>query len=161
MTVKEKAASGPQRVAREDSAPVSRYVVDLSKGRSKTRSAPHLIASRRCYACSQVDYFPSAKSNAREYIQTIAEHCRETTDYLLPDTPLKEAIFRVILGRGNKETTAEDVSKELSKQWSTSAYPRDVSPELLGRLMDRSDFYCIVRVPEPEPDPEPAMDVAG
>ena len=156
MTAKEKAANGPKSGARDESAPRSRYVVDLSKDRSRTRSAPHLIASRRCYACNQVDDSPSAKSNAREYIRTIAGHCRDTTDYLLPDTPLKEAIFRVILARGNKETTAEDVSRELSEQWSTSAYPRDVSPGLLGRLMDRSDFYCIVRVPEPEPDPETA-----
>ena len=154
MTAKEKAANGPQSSTQEES--VARYVVDLSKDRSRTRSAPHLIASRRCYACSQGDDSPSRKSNAREYIRTIAEHCRDTSDYLLPDTPLKEAIFRVILARGNKETTSEDVSKELSEQWSTSAYPRDVSPELLGRLMDGSDFYCIVRLPEPEPDPEPA-----
>ena len=152
MTAKEKAANGPKRSTRKESAPAARYVVDLSKDRARVRSAPYLIASRRCYACSQADGAPSAKSNARESIKTIAEHCRHTADYLLPDTPLKEAIFRVILARGNKETTAEDVSKELSEQWSTSAYPRDVSPGLLGRLMAGGEFYCIVRIPEPVTD---------
>ena len=149
MTAKQKAANGPQSSNREESAASTRYVVDLSKDRARVRSAPHLIASRRCFACSQAGDSPSPKSNAREYIKTIAEHCRHTTDYLLPDTPLKEAIFRVILARGNRETTAEDVSKELAEQWSTSAYPRDVSPGLLDRLMDGNDFYCLSSVPEP------------
>ena len=149
MTVKEKAAKGPKSSTHEESAPATRYVVDLSKDRARVRSASHLIASRRCYACSQAGDAPSAKSNARKYIKTIAEHCRYTPDYLLSDTPLKEAIFRVILARGNRETTAEDVSKELAEQWSTSAYPRDVSPGLLDRLMDGNTFYCISSVPEP------------
>ena len=149
MTAKQKAANGPQSSNREESASSTRYVVDLSKDRARVRSAPHLIASRRCFACSQAGDSPSPKSNAREYIKTIAEHCRHTTDYLLPDIPLKEAIFRVILARGNRETTAEDVSKELAEQWSTSAYPRDVSPGLLDRLMDGNDFYCLSNVPEP------------
>ena len=152
MTAKEKATNGYQSSTQEESAPSTRYVIDLSKERARVRSAPHLIASRRCYGCSQGDDSPRAKSNAREYIKTIAEHCRHTPDYLLPDTPLKEAIFRVILARGNKETTAEDVSRELSEQWSTSAYPRDVSASLLATLMEGSDFYCIVRVPEPVTD---------
>ena len=149
MTAKEKASSGSQSSTQEESAPASRYVVDLSKDRARVRSAPYLIASRRCYVCSHADDSPSAKPNAREYIRTIVDHCRHATDYLLPDTPLKEAIFRVILARGNKETTPEDVSRELSEQWSSSAYPRDISPELLGRLMEGSEFYCVVRVPEP------------
>ena len=149
MTAKEKAAKGPKSSTHEESAPATRYVVDLSKDRARVRSASHLIASRRCYACSQAGDAPSAKSNARKYIKTIAEHCRYTPDYLLSDTPLKEAIFRVILARGNRETTAEDVSKELAEQWSTSAYPRDVSPGLLDRLMDGNTFYCISSVPEP------------
>ena len=158
MTAKDKAANEPQSGTQEESAPATRYVVDLGKDRARVRSAPYLIASRRCYVCSQADDSPSAKSNAREYIRTIVDHCRHTTDYLLPDTPLKEAIFRVILARGNKETTPEDVSKELSEQWSSSAYPRDVSPGLLNRLMDGSEFYCIVRVPEPEPAPDPVTE---
>ena len=158
LTAKEKAANKLQSGTEEESVPAARYVVDLSKDRARVRSAPHLIATRRCYACNQVGDFPSAKPNAREYIRRIVDCCRRTPDYLLPDTPLKEAIFRVILARGNKETTPEDVSKELTEQWSSSAYPRDVSPGLLGRLMEGSEFYCIVRVPEPEPDPEPATE---
>ncbi len=148
------AADRHQSGAQDESGPPPRYVVDLSKKKTSTRSVPHLISRRRCYACRQADDDPSPKSNPRRFIRTIVDHCCQTPDYLLGDTPLKEAIFRVILAGGNRETTPEEISEALSKQWSNTAYPRDTSPNMIRALIVRSESYCIVRVAEAEAEAE-------
>ena len=75
-------------------------------------------------------------------------------DFLLPDTPLKEAIFRVILAHGNEPMTAEDISEILTERWAMTAYPRDVTPQVIQRLLENSETYCIIKVPEPEDEEE-------
>ena len=45
-------------------------------------------------------------------------------------------------------------------RWALTAYPRDVSERVIQSLLDSSESYCIVRVPEPEPE-ESEEDEAG
>ena len=134
----------------EDEKPPSRYFVDASQADIQHRSLAVMVAARRCFAHQQADEeAPAASSAPQPYIDTIAGHCVETSDYLLPDTPLKEAIFRVILAGGNEPTTAEDIGRILADKWAMSPYPRDLSPEVLQRLLDHSESYLIVKLPEP------------
>jgi hypothetical protein len=138
------------------------YVIDLDSAEEHGRAMPVLIASRRCYQDQQADdEEPNPASDPRQYIERIVDHCAQTPDYLLPDTPLKEAIFRVVLAGGNKPITAEEVSEILSEKWAMTAYPRDLSPYVVRRLLDNSESYCIVRIVNEEEDsqralPEPA-----
>lgn len=139
-----------QEVDPEEGEP-PRYVIDVDAADTSSRSLPALIADRRCYMCAQADVEPPADS-AGEYMQRIVEHCAEAEDYLLADTPLKEAIFRVLLSLRNEPTTPHEVSDVLSGKWEMNPYPRDVSPKVIQRLMDNSESYCIVRLPEPSGD---------
>ena len=149
--------------------PPPRYFVDVEAANAQNRALPVLIASRRCHACQQADdEQPSASSDVKPYAERIAEHCGQTSDYLLPDTPLKEAIFRVLLAGSNEPMTADEISQIFTEKWELTAYPRDVSPGVIQRLLDHSESYCIARLPEPEaeegdeaeetPDDPPAED---
>ena len=160
MTSTATAVNGDPNGEQEETGPPPRYIIDFSEEKARLRSLPILIAARRCFACRQADEDPTADSDPKKYIKRIAEHCRETSDFLLPDTPLKEAIFRVMLSKRNKEITAEQVSEVLTENWSNTAYPRDITSDVIQRLMDQSDFYCISRIPEPEPEPEIEEDTA-
>ena len=112
------------------------------------RSLSLLIAGRRCYACQQADEEqPPAQSDVQSYIDCITEHCGQTSDYLLADTALKEALFRVLLVRGNEPVTAEEISLVLTEKWALTPYPRDISPRVIQRLLDHSESYCIVSGP--------------
>ena len=134
--------------------PAPRYLIDLEEAASRGRSLPLLIASRRCYACQQADETePSMSSDVKPYLDCVADHCAQTPDFLLPDTPLKEAIFRVILARRNEPVTAEDIRQVLSEKWRLTAYPRDISPRVIERLLTRIETYCVTAVPE-EPEEE-------
>ena len=130
---------------------VPRYYVDVDEAANEHRSVKAMIADRRCTVCRQGDTAESvmaAKTN--DLVKRIANQCLDAEDFLLPDTPLMEGIFRVILAGGNKPTTAEEVSEELSKRWAMSAYPRDLSPAVIKRVLDHSESYSIAVTPPSE-----------
>jgi hypothetical protein len=78
--------------------------------------------------------------------------CAAAADYLLPDTPLKDAVFRVLVARGNEPLTSQDISNDLSERWAASAYPRDLSPRVIEKILDNGANYLIHEMPEPKPD---------
>ena len=125
------------------------YIVDLSGGVNQDRSLSVLIASRRCYLDQQGEGDAEIiAADPRRLVRQIANHCADAADYLLPDTPLKESIFRTLLAANNKPLTAEAISSQLSDRWSRTAQARDVSPAVVRRLLDNSPLYSITRAPE-------------
>ena len=137
--------------------PQRRYYVDLETDNAADRSLAVVIARRRCYADQQSEDEKSLMaSDPKDHIKRIVEHCADTSDYLLPDTPLKEAVFRMMLASGNQPVTAEEISQKLTAQWALSTNRRDISMGVIQRLLDNSPAYGIVAEPEPEPEPEPS-----
>ena len=133
-----------------DEEHLPRYVIDLEGASARDRALGMLVASRRCYACQQEDdQQPSVSSDVKPYMDRIAKHCGQESDYLTPDTPLKEAIFRVLLAGGNQPLKAEEIGQILADKWAMTSYPRNTSSVVIQRLMDHSESYCIVMLPEP------------
>ena len=152
--------AGGTDAGEEDDKPLPQYVIDIESAASHNRAITLLIGSRRCYVDQQSDGESSAAdASVKQYIRRIATHCAETADFLLPDTPLKEAIFRVMLAGGNKPINAEEISEILSEKWAMTAYPRDISKEVIQKLMETGNTYCIMRLPDPEvEEPEPVVE---
>ncbi len=135
----------------EEEAPSPEYLIEVHVADEDSRAIALVIASRRCYMDQQADNEPpTMSSDPNKFIKRIAAHCAATEDYLLPDTPLKDAIFRVMLAGGNVPTTPESISEILSEKWAMTAYPRDISPRVIQRLLDNSQAYGIFKIPEPE-----------
>ena len=142
-----------------ETKPLPRYLIDLEGPCTHGRSLAMLIAGKRCYQDQQGDEDVTQASNVQPYIKRIRDHCAEMSDYLLPDTPIKEAIFRVILAGGNQPVTAEEITQVLTEKWAMTAYPRDTSPEVIQRLLDNSGSSFIARIPEPEVEEEEAAEL--
>jgi len=141
---------------------VPNHYIDLDMAESMGRSMMVLTASRKCASCRKKDTQKSvARSKAPTHIKRIAEHCRDQPDFLPPEIPLKEAVFRVILSEGNKPVTAEEVSARLTSLWALGTNQRDVSAAVVQRLLDTSESYGIVREPEPEPESEDEAEEAA
>ena len=138
------------------------FVISQEQAVRLGRSLPLMIVGRMSYTDKQTfgeNLEPDADIQA--LIGHVATNSSNDPDYLLPDTPLKEAIFRVMLANGNEAMTAENISELLAERWAMTAYPRDVSPEVIQRLLESSYSYGIVRVavPEDEEDEEIIVDV--
>ena len=132
------------------------YYIDVDSAGDHGRAIKPMIVSRMGYVMRQsltADVIEDM--DAEDLIQQVAYHAAEDRDFLLPDTPLKESVFRVLLANENKPMTAEQVSKILEDKWSLSPYPRDTSPGVIERLLaGGGDTYCFVAVPPPAPPEE-------
>ena len=147
----------------EEEGPPPEYLIEVAQTDQDSRAIALVIASRRCYVDQQADDAPPTRSSdPKVFIKRIVSHCAATEDYLLPDTPLKDAIFRVMLAGGNVPTTPESISEILSEKWAMTAYPRDVSPRVIQRLLDNSQAYGIFKIPDPEEEePEEEEEVGA
>ena len=126
------------------------YFVDPNGAEAVRRSLPVLIANRLCYMCRQgYEDDQIVGASPQDFIDLIVGHCSIEQDFLQPVTPMKEAIFRVLLGNSNEPMNAEQISAELSSRWPMT---RITSPEVIQRLLDNSAYYCIGPVPVPESD---------
>lgn len=127
-----------------------RYYVDM--GGEGGSSVSLLISDRRDFLSQQHDTLEEAASaDPALLIDQIAGQSAGTPDYLLPDTPLKEAVFRVLLANSNEPMSAAQVSEELKKRWTMSAYPRDLSPSVMERLLQSMASYSVAGIFPPEP----------
>lgn len=105
---------------------------------------PLMIANRLGYMDRQaLEEEPTSESDIAPYIDLIVASSSHDADYLLPDTPLKEAVFRIILAKGNEPMSAQQISEILNERWAMSAYPRNLSVEVIARLLENSANYCI------------------
>lgn len=125
-----------------------RYYADIDGERISGGSAAALVATRRCRDCIELDD-GDLTGDPVEAVAMIAEHCSTTADYLLDDTPLREAVFRVILEGGNEPRTAEEIGEALVSRWSSNP-SRDISARVVARLLDHGRSYRLVPVEEPE-----------
>ena len=125
-----------------------RYNVDIDGERISGGSAAALVATRRCRDCIELDD-GDLTGDPAEAIAMIAEHCSNTSDYLLDDTPLREAVFRLILEGGNEPRSAEEISEALIGRWSSNP-ARDISAGVVGRLLEHGRSYRLVPFEEPE-----------
>ena len=127
----------------------TKYFIDPAKAESTGRSLPILVASRQCYMCQQgIEDEVAIASDPQDFIEKIMAHCSQAPDFLLPDTPLKETIFRVLLAHGNEPMDPEQISAFIGQKWAMTQFPRNTSPEVIQLLLDSSDFYCIGPVPD-------------
>ena len=125
------------------------YYVDIDSEQASGGSAAALVATRRCRSCAEADG-EDLTGDPAEAIATIADHCSTAEDYLLPETPLREAVFRLILADGNEPKSAKEISEALASRWSSNP-ARDVSPRILGRLLEHGQSYRVVPFEEPAP----------
>ena len=120
------------------------YSINFDMAEKIGRNLSLLISSKKCYTDKQADTNDSIiNSNPQEHLDRIAEHCSDTPDYLLPDTPIKDAVFRIFLANGNRPMTAEEVSEDLTSRWYESNYPRDLEPQKIAQILEKDHFYCI------------------
>ena len=75
---------------------------------------------------------------AENPMSVIRTCCSKRRDYITPETPVLEAIFRILLATSNQPMEAERLREELGNYVSMSERPHAYAPELMERMI-RSD----------------------
>ena len=104
-----------------------RYCVDIDGEQASGGSAAALVATRRCSSCVEADG-EDLTGDPAEAIAMIAEHCSTTADYLLPDTPLREAVFRVLW----RAETSRRRRGRSATHWSAGGRPAQAATSRRG-----------------------------
>ena len=126
------------------------FVISEEQAARIGAALPLIIADRLGYMDRQaLEEEPTPDSDIQPYIDLIVASSSHDADYLLPDTPLKEALFRLILANGNQPMTPDQISETLTQRWAMSAYPRNLSPHVINRILENSANYCIIPIPDP------------
>jgi hypothetical protein len=80
-----------------------------------------------------------------EYMKVMSNICSKEPDFLLPGTPITEAVFKLLLANTNKAMTLDEIQSGLTTAWSSVIYLKNLSDEILRRMLDQENDYFIKR----------------
>jgi hypothetical protein len=80
-----------------------------------------------------------------EYMKVMSNICSKEPDFLLPGTPITEAVFKLLLANTNKAMTLDEIQSGLKTAWSSVIYLKNLSDEILRRMLDQENDYFIKR----------------
>ena len=149
MARRRRAVEAPSAEA-EPEVKTPHYFIDVKAFEAAGRSFAFAVKNRRCTYCMECEIRPQEDEvmlrDVSEYMDQIAENCRTKPDYLLPGTPLTEAVFRLLLANRNRPMTLGEIQSGLAAAWTSAIYLKNLSDEVLERLLNGVNEYCIRRV---------------
>jgi hypothetical protein len=80
-----------------------------------------------------------------EYMKVMSNICSKEPDFLLPGTPITEAVFKLLLANTNKAMTLDEIQSGLTMAWSSVIYLKNLSDDVLRRMLDQENDYFIKR----------------
>jgi hypothetical protein len=78
---------------------------------------------------------------AQNPLSVIRSECSKRRDYITGDTPLAEAIFRVMLASGNQPMESDRLREELNAYIGIGDRPQAITTELIERVIRNDDYY--------------------
>ena len=142
----------------EESGP--RFYVELQSYDESGRSFRAMAHSRMCESCKEkigsetqervptidprtgrVVFELRAVPFAQNPMSVIRSCCSKKRDFITPETPLAEAVFRVFLASGNQPMDLERIREELGNYVAMSERPHNYAPELVERVIRADRFY--------------------
>ncbi|MDP7486071.1 MAG: hypothetical protein QF476_08525 [Dehalococcoidia bacterium] len=80
-----------------------------------------------------------------EYMKVISNICSKEPDFLLPGTPITEAVFKLLLANTNKAMTLDEIQSGLTTAWASVIYLKNLTDDVLRRMLDQENEYFIRR----------------
>lgn len=122
------------------------YVIDLERCHLLGRSPDQMLLKRRCPACrarlAETSKFPSPERQIRD----IARCCGRKDDFISPDMPLLEIVYRTLLAMENRPVRLRELHHRVTEEWATPSNPKSISLEDLRRILDRDAYYSFAAV---------------
>lgn len=137
------------------------YQIDPRWYEDRDRSLEAVLASRRCDnhgkgsgGTGRRRAQPDPETGELRFVEEapndifgeIAQCCATQADFITPLLPLREAVFRVFLAKGNQPMTAEEVHDELRAWFASSSRSRYFTVDTIGRMLDHDTSYGIAPV---------------
>ncbi len=125
------------------------YVIDVKAFERSGKSFSYAVSTRLCGHCaacqSDSDEKPVAWRTPSDLMKRITSNCKKEADYLMPGTPITEAVFRLLLANNNRPMKLSRILSDLSAAWASVIYLKNLSDTVLQRMLDEPTEYHIVR----------------
>ena len=118
------------------------YQINLDKNVNLNRSLILLFTGMLCKECKK-QYKSEEPSVTSVLVKNIQKCCSKKPDYIHSGLPLKQATYRTMLAKGNRPSTARQISDFLTDKWGESVYTRSMTPAVISRLLETSVDYEI------------------
>lgn len=128
-----------------DSGESPRYFISFERLGELNRSAVAILAARRGESAPSRLKPDHELNDPDELVDEIAEYSAKEQDYIRPDMPLQEIIFRILLARHNQPTALRDLHYELTEKWATPIRPINVTERGLRRILDSDTYYGFIQ----------------
>jgi hypothetical protein len=127
------------------------YAIDVRAFESSGKSFAYAVYTRMSErGMAQVggapDQLPQPLGSPNEYMKVIATVCSKEPDFLLPGTPISEAVFRLLLANNNKPMSLQQIQTGLTSAWASVIYLKNLSDDVVRRMLDQPNEYFIRRV---------------
>jgi len=127
-----------------------KYQIDAKAFDATGRSFAYAVYSRLSTGGKAVvddGETPAGFGTAAEYMKVMGNVCANEPEFLLPGTPITEAVFRLLLANLNKAMTLKEIQSGLTDAWASVIYLKNLSDEGLRRMLEQENEYFIRRAP--------------
>jgi len=127
-----------------------KYQIDAKAFDATGRSFAYAVYSRLSTGGKAVvedGETPAGFGTAAEYMKVMGNVCANEPEFLLPGTPITEAVFRLLLANLNKAMTLAEIQSGLTDAWASVIYLKNLSDEVLRQMLDQENDYFIRRAP--------------
>jgi len=125
-----------------------KYQIDVKAFDASGRSFGFAVYSRLSNSGKAViddGKTPGGFGSPTEYMKVMANICSKEPDFLLPGTPITEAVFKLLLANTNKAMTIDEIQSGLTTAWASVIYLKNLSDEILRRMLNQENEYFIKR----------------
>ena len=131
--------------------PDAKYQIDIKAYDAAGRSFQYAVYTRMsergmAQLGGSATEMPESFGTPSEMMKIVSSICAREPDYLLPGTPISEAVFRLLIANGNRPMSLLDIQTGLASAWASVIYLKNLSDEVVQRMLDSQNEYFIRRV---------------
>ena len=131
--------------------PDAKYQVDIKAFEGSGRSFQYSVYTRMsergmAQLGGTATEMPESFGTPSEIMKIVGSICSKEPDYLLPGTPISEAVYRLLIANGNRPMSLLDIQTGLASAWASVIYLKNLSDEVVQRMLDSQNEYFIRRV---------------
>ena len=135
------------RAGAERPAPNPLYRIDPARARQLGRSPEQLIISRLPEGSPSVSRPGRLQPTPAALIEEPRRFHELDEEFIRPEMPIKEIVFRTLLTRGNQPMGLQELAAELNDRWATPLRPIAISPRRLQAALDGDAYYGFAPAP--------------
>lgn len=130
--------------------PDAKYTIDIKAFEAAGKSFPYAVYTRMsergmAQLGGSADQMPESFGTPSEMMKIVGSICSKESDYMLPGTPISEAVFRLLIANGNRPMTLVDIQTGLASAWASVIYLKNLSDDVVQRMLDSPNEYFIRR----------------